>query len=387
MIGLILVAAGSGSRLKSRTPKQFLPLAGIPAYLHSLRTLSPLCQKSVVVVPNEWVDRVGEEVKNISTSEPVIVKSGGATRQQSVLRGFDCLGTEISCVIVHDAARPFVTADLAQRTIQGLSSAAACIPGIEVAETVKSVQDGLVSNTLNRSNLRLIQTPQAFQRAILARAFESASTGNNLITATDEATLVEALGEKVLVIEGDRRNVKITWKEDLQMAIGRDQILDIRVGNGYDFHPFKFGRPLILGGVPISHPKGLDGHSDADALLHACCDAILGASGLPDIGTLFPDDEPKYKGISSLSLLQEVLLQAGKKGYRVGNIDITILAEEPTIKPYVEQIKCNLAQVLQLAPSRVGLKATTMEGKGPIGRGEGLAAQVIVSLIPLESTG
>ena len=354
----------------------------MPIYLHSLRTLSPLCQESVVVVPDEWVDRVGEEVKTITTSEQVMIKSGGATRQQSVLRGFDCLGTGISCVIVHDAARPFVTADLAQRTIRGLSSAAACIPGIEIAETVKSVRSGLVSNTLNRNNLRLIQTPQAFQKSVLARALESASTGNNLTTATDEATLVEALGEEVLVIEGDRRNVKITWKEDREIALAGNRIFDIRVGNGYDFHPFKIGRPLILGGVSIPHAKGLDGHSDADALTHACCDAILGASGLPDIGTLFPDDEPKYKDISSISLLHDVLLQTETRGYRVGNIDITILAEEPTIKPYVEQIKLNLAQVLQLAPSRIGLKATTMEGKGPIGRGEGLAAQVIVSLIP-----
>lgn len=382
MIGLILVAAGLGSRLTSGTPKQFLPLAGMPIYLHSLRTLSPLCQESVVVVPDEWVDRVGEEVKTITTSEQVMIKSGGATRQQSVLRGFDCLGTGISCVIVHDAARPFVTADLAQRTIRGLSSAAACIPGIEIAETVKSVRSGLVSNTLNRNNLRLIQTPQAFQKSVLARALESASTGNNLTTATDEATLVEALGEEVLVIEGDRRNVKITWKEDREIALAGNRVFDIRVGNGYDFHPFKIGRPLILGGVSIPHAKGLDGHSDADALIHACCDAILGASGLPDIGTLFPDDEPKYKDISSISLLHDVLLQTETRGYRVGNIDITILAEEPTIKPYVEQIKLNLAQVLQLAPSRIGLKATTMEGKGPIGRGEGLAAQVIVSLIP-----
>ena len=382
MIGLILVAAGLGSRLKSGTPKQFQSLAGVPTYLHSLRTLSPLCQESVVVVPDEWVDRVSEEVKTISASESIIVRSGGTTRQQSVLRGFDCLDTRISRVIVHDAARPFVTADLAQRTILGLSAAAACIPGINVAETVKSVQSGLVSNTLNRSNLRLIQTPQAFQKSVLARAFESASTGENLTKATDAATLVEALGEKVLVIEGDRRNVKITWKEDWEMAVEKDRIFDIRVGNGYDFHVFKVGRPLILGGVAIPHTKGLDGHSDADALLHACCDAILGASGLPDIGTLFPDDDPKYKDISSRSLLHDVLIQTGEKGYRVGNIDITILAEEPTMKPYVEQIKLNLAQVLQLAPSRVGLKATTMEGKGPIGRGEGLAAQVIVSLIP-----
>ena len=143
------------------------------------------------------------------------------------------------------------------------------------------------------------------------------------------------------------------------MAVEKDRIFDIRVGNGYDFHVFKVGRPLILGGVAIPHTKGLDGHSDADALLHACCDAILGASGLPDIGTLFPDDDPKYKDISSLSLLHDVLIQTGEKGYRVGNIDITILAEEPTMKPYVEQIKLNLAQVLQLAPSRVCLLFTS----------------------------
>lgn len=157
-----------------------------------------------------------------------------------------------------------------------------------------------------------------------------------------------------------------------------------RVGMGYDVHKLVTGRKLILGGVEIQHDLGLLGHSDADVLLHAIKDAILGAAALGDIGRHFPDTDEAYKGISSMVLLSKVKDLILKEGYKVNNIDATIAAQQPKIAPYIKAMNENIAQTLKIEVSQVNVKATTTEGLGFVGNKEGIAAYAIVSLIKID---
>lgn len=389
MIGLILAAAGSGSRFGIDTPKQFLRIGKTPVYLLAFASFSSRVSETVIVVPSAWCASVRREVESSLSEFPVRVVEGGTRRQDSVYRGLLALKDEMDMVLVHDAARPFVSGRLVDRVIQKTRVGGACVPAVPVSDTIKEVELDQVSRTLERTRLRHIQTPQGFHRILLLRAFEKAGREN--FDATDEASLVENLGEKVYTVEGEPSNRKINWKEDLEensegliaKEAERDQPAvkpSTRIGCGFDFHSFETGRPLILGGVAIPHPQGLAGHSDADVLLHAVCDALLGAAGLPDIGAHFPDTDPQYRGVSSLVLLEKVFDLIRQKGLAVVNIDLVIVAEDPRIGPYVSAIRSNLCRILDLSATEVGIKATTMEGKGAIGRGEGVAVQATALL-------
>ena len=376
MTGLILAAAGSGARLESSIPKQFLELHGKPIYLFALETIAELCEEIAVVVPPDWVAQVRKEQSELNLHERVQVVKGGSSRQESVSLGLQALSPRVSRILVHDAARPFVTRSLVRRVLAGLEHEAACVPVLPIAETVKEVDGPRVLRTLERSRLRLTQTPQAFDREVLERALIQAKRDKT--PATDEATLVERTGAKVYTVAGEPENIKITWKQDMRRLESRQ--VDLRVGTGFDFHRFGPDRPLLLGGVVIPHGRGLEGHSDADVILHALSDALLGAAGLHDIGSHFPDNDPEYKNLSSLVLLEEVYAMVQNQGLRVTNLDITLIAEEPRLSPHIGPIKDNLARVLHLQRSRIGVKATTMEQSGPIGRAEGIAAQAVVLL-------
>ena len=378
MTGLILAAAGSGARFESSIPKQFLEFHGKPIYLFALETIGKLCQEIAVVVPPDWVGQVRKEQSELNLHGRVQVVKGGSSRQESVALGLQALSPGVTRVLVHDAVRPFVTRSLVGRVLAGLEHEAACVPVLPIAETVKEVDGPRVLRTLERSRLRLTQTPQAFDREVLEKALIQAA--RDKAVATDEATLVERTGAKVYTVAGEHENIKITWKQDMRRLESRQ--MDFRVGIGFDFHRFGPDRPLLLGGVVIPHQQGLEGHSDADVILHALSDAILGAAGLPDIGSHFPDDDPEYKDLSSIVLLEEVYGMVQNQGLRVSNLDITLIAEEPRLNPHIDPIKANLARVLHLQRSRIGVKATTMEQSGPIGRAEGIAAQAVVLLGP-----
>jgi len=248
-----------------------------------------------------------------------------------------------------------------------------------------------VQRTVDREGLWAVQTPQVFRMKTLFDAHIAARDQG--WAGTDEASLVERFGEELVhLVLGAPDNFKVTRPDDLRLAeavlsarqrgaMAQTDIGHTRVGFGYDIHPLVAGRRLMLGGVEIPSPRGLDGHSDADVLLHALCDALLGAAGLPDIGNLFPNTDPAYKGISSLELLRQVSEHVGAAGYKVGNVDLTLIAEAPKIAPHTPQMRALIAQTLHIEPARVGIKATTNEGLGSLGRGEGIAAHAVAAII------
>ncbi len=320
------------------------------------------------------------------------IVSGGQTRQASVAIGLFALGGKPDdIVLVHDGARPLVTPSVIDRCLAGVREHGSAVAALPVADTLKSVGEGqTVQRTVDREGLWAVQTPQCFRLDALFSAH--AEAGDAGWAGTDEASLVEKFGgDPVRLVLGDPANFKITRPEDLRLAeavlAARSAPTPLpplpplpRIGFGYDIHPLIAGRRLFLGGVEIPSPRGLDGHSDADVLLHALCDALLGAAGLPDIGHLFPNTDPAYKDVSSLRLLREVAQCLAASGYRVGNVDMTLIAEAPKITPYVDAMRALIAEALGLPPALVGIKATTNEGLGSLGRGEGIAAHAVALL-------
>jgi len=309
---------------------------------------------------------------------------GGARRQDSVAAGLAEVG-DAEIVVVHDGARPFAAASLFAAVVRAVADGAdAAIVAVPLTDTLKRVSNGRVVETLDRSAFALAQTPQAFRRTALGIALATAAERGS--TVTDEATLVEELGGSVVVVPSVASNLKLTIPEDLTVAeaIARDrrpvrQPL-VRTGIGYDVHRLVSGRRLVLGGVEIPFDRGLDGHSDADALLHAIADALLGAAALGDIGAHFPPSDPAFKDADSLLLLAAVGGLLSAAGYDVVNVDATVIAEVPRLMPYVEGMRAAIAGALSLAVDRVGVKATTNEGMGFPGRGEGIAALAVATV-------
>jgi 2-C-methyl-D-erythritol 2,4-cyclodiphosphate synthase len=288
-------------------------------------------------------------------------------------------------VVVHDAVRPFVSQELLEQVIEAAVVHGAAVAGVGVAETIKEVQNGHVIQTLERSRLWSIQTPQAFRRSLLLEAHQNRPED---LKATDDAMLVEYLGHEVRVVAGDSYNLKITTPEDLVRAewlLRREEGNEMkaqrmRVGQGVDVHALVEGRKLILGGVHIPFDRGLAGHSDADVLTHAIVDALLGAAGCGDIGRLFPDTDVHYKNIFSLILLEQVRDLLIDRGAKIHNIDAVVMAQKPRLAPHIPTMTDTLARSLRLAPDCVSLKATTTEGLGFAGREEGIMAQAVALL-------
>ena len=315
---------------------------------------------------------------------PITVVAGGARRQDSVANAFAKTSKDSDIILIHDAARPFVTRDVIDRAIDGAKQHGAVVAAMGVRDTVKQAGDAstdgarLIRATIPRDSIFLAQTPQAFRRDVLARALDEGQG----VDATDEAMLVERLGVPVHVVEGDARNIKITTPEDLAAAKDRSEGDGfsrrlIRIGNGYDLHRLVAGRPLILAGVTIPFELGLDGHSDADIVCHAVTDAILGAAGAGDIGRMFPDTDPKWKGANSIELLKGAVATIRDAGYAVSNVDVTVIAQKPKLLPYLDAMRVNLAAALGIDAGAVSVKGKTNENVDSMGRGESMACHAV----------
>jgi 2-C-methyl-D-erythritol 4-phosphate cytidylyltransferase/2-C-methyl-D-erythritol 2,4-cyclodiphosphate synthase len=376
----VVVAAGRSTRLGGTLPKQFLELGGRTVLERAVEAIAhrPGVDGVVVVLSAAEVDGPrGEQAGGWPGVERVV--AGGATRADSVRCGIDAAG-DPEFVLVHDAARPFASPGLVDAVIEATRRHGAAVPLLEVPDTVKSVDGFRVTGTVPRERLRLAQTPQGARTAWLRRALDRARRAG--ATITDEASALESDGRVVAGVAGESANRKITTAADLLDArrgveAGR---VALRVGTGFDVHRVDPGRPLVLGGVRFAEGPGLAGHSDADVVLHAAMDALLGAAGLADIGAHFPPDDPAYAGAHSRELAGRVAAMLEERGWRIVNLDLTVLAEAPRIRARVETMRASIAACLQTEPARIGLKATTLEGLGALGRREGMACQAVALL-------
>ncbi|MGH9219575.1 MAG: 2-C-methyl-D-erythritol 4-phosphate cytidylyltransferase [Vicinamibacterales bacterium] len=388
----IIAAGGRGVRLGADRPKQFVEIGGRSILQMSIEALgaSGQIKDIVVALPEEHLHQ-SISLTRFSGSSWISFVAGGARRQDSVANAFARTSAKTDVVVIHDAARPFVTADLIARTVAAAQAHGAAIAAIPVRDTVKQAgdpeRDGSrpIRATIPRDTVFLAQTPQAFRRDVLARALAEGHS----IDATDEAMLVERLGLPVHVVEGDPRNIKITTPEDLaaasafalRAAADKRSPSILRIGNGYDLHKLAEGRPLILAGVKIPFELGLSGHSDADIVCHAVTDAVLGAASMGDIGRLFPDTDPKWKGADSIALLKGAMGLVRHGGYRVSNVDVTVIAQQPKLLPYLDQMRSNLAAALGVEAGAVSIKGKTNEGVDSMGRGESMAAHAVALLV------
>jgi 2-C-methyl-D-erythritol 4-phosphate cytidylyltransferase/2-C-methyl-D-erythritol 2,4-cyclodiphosphate synthase len=378
----VLVAAGRGTRVGGDVPKQFRKLAGRPVYAHALGAFlaHPMIGRIVLVAPAADVGRITDDIGE--TARPVTVVAGGATRQASVAAALAALPAGLAddtLVLIHDAARPLVSADLITAGIAAGLAHGAAVPGTSLTDTVKLVAgDGRITGTPERASLRAVQTPQVFRLDLIRRAHAAATGRDN----PDDAALVEALGHPVTVFEGDPGNLKLTVEADFSVA---EQRLtggpgSVRTGVGFDVHRYRPGDHVMLGGVRIAHDRGLDGHSDADVVLHALTDAILGCLADGDIGQHFSPKDARWRGAASSLFLADAVRRLANRGGRVLHLDVMVLAEAPRIGPHREAMRQRIAEIAGIAPGRVGIKATTMEAMGFVGRGEGAAALATATL-------
>jgi len=365
-----------------------VPLHGSPLLLYPLRVLqsAPEIETIVVAVPAGAVDTMRALARDDGLTKVAIVVEGGADRQASVARGLAALPPGPDIILVHDGVRPFLTPSLVTDVVNAAAEHGCATAGLHVADTIKHGQDGWVRSTIDRSDLYRIQTPQAFRRDVIEMAHREAIRDG--FSGTDDAALVERLGHPVRLVSGTPLNLKVTVREDWEMAeaILRERGSDddapvaLRVGIGYDAHRFALNRRLILGGIDIPAPRGLTGHSDADVVIHAVMDALLGAAGGGDIGHLFPPDDPAYRNASSLDLMRRLRDFLAGRGWQAGHVDVMILAEAPRLAPYFPTMRAAMAEALGISTSSVNVKATTMEGLGAIGREDGVAAHAVASL-------
>jgi 2-C-methyl-D-erythritol 4-phosphate cytidylyltransferase/2-C-methyl-D-erythritol 2,4-cyclodiphosphate synthase len=372
-IAALLVGAGSGTRFGAETPKQFLPLGGRPVLRHAAETLVEHVEMLQPVGDKAPIEAALEGLRHLP---PV---PGGATRQQSVHAGLEALGADApDVVLVHDAARPLIPRDTIPALLAALEHAPGAIPAIPVADTLKRVVDGVITATAPRDGLYRAQTPQAFRFPVLLAAHRAGTAG----AATDDASLLEAAGLTVAIVPGSEDNIKLTWPEDLR-RLERAMFggLIPRVGTGFDVHVLEAGRKLVLCGVPIEHDKGLAGHSDADVGIHALCDAIYGALAEGDIGRHFPPTESAWKDADSARFLRHAAGRIAARQGMLANADVTLICERPKIAPHAGAMTARLAAILGVDPARISVKATTTERLGFTGRGEGIAAQAVATIL------
>lgn len=383
-IWTILLAAGQSSRLSSlKGKKQFFLWKDRPLFWHSAETFSriPQIKGIVFVFPPEDHQSIKLQLSQLYQDNHLGLKyltvSGGKTRQDSAFKALQCLPKECTHVLIHDAARPFCSPELLQRIVCFLKKGEqAVIPGIPVTDTIKQVTKEKVV-TLQRGDLFAVQTPQGFQKDIIIKAHDQAREKNFL--GTDDASLVENYGKKITLIDGEEKNLKITNSMDIEALLPNSHSKDFITGFGYDVHRFGQGKPLKLGGIPITNGPNVVAHSDGDVLLHAVIDALLGCLGQGDIGDFFPDTDDRYQGISSGILLAETLNIASKESLVIDHLDITIICQNPKLSPWKKQIKKNLLGLLELTSDQLSLKATTEEGLGFTGENRGIKAIALVS--------
>jgi len=405
----IIAAGGRGLRFGGGSPKQLVEVGGRAILERSVAAFlaHPAVNEVVVALPQSLTDAPPPYLRG--AGKPLRIVSGGARRQDSVANAFRAADAASDVIVIHDAARPFASADLIARTIAAAAESGAAVAAVQACDTVKRTDDGAadpgryVRETIARETIYLAQTPQAFRRDVLDDALAQT------VDATDEATLAERAGHAVRIVEGEASNLKITTRADLVLAeaiarsaeafglhpvesVGRGQRLESperegfsraapartgRAGIGYDLHRLVEGRPLVLGGVTIPFDRGLAGHSDADALCHAITDAVLGAAGAGDIGRHFPDTDPTWKGASSVDLLRRAVEVVRDRGYEIGNVDASVIAERPKLLPYIDAMTANVAAALGISVDRVSIKGKTNEGIGELGRSEAIAVHAI----------
>lgn len=378
----LVVAAGQGSRFGGPLPKQYLPLGSSNVLRHAIAVLAAHPRITNVLVAIRPEDRAlfDTTVLGLRVAPPI---AGGPTRQDSVRFGLEALAVhQPERVLIHDGARPFPDPGLVDRVIDGLDRGAAAIPCLPLRDTIKRAERGTIRETIDRSALWRAQTPQGFRfDAILAA--HRAAVGRAL---TDDAAVAEAAGLAPLIVEGSEDNLKVTTPEDLAAAerLLAGRLGDVRVGQGFDVHPFAPGDHLWICGVEIPHNMSLAGHSDADVGLHALTDAVLGAIGAGDIGMHFPPSDPRWRGAASGQFLRHAADLVRARGGAVAAVDITIICERPKIGPHRAAMVERLATLLGIAPGRVSVKATTTEKLGFTGRAEGIAAQAVATVrLPL----
>jgi 2-C-methyl-D-erythritol 4-phosphate cytidylyltransferase/2-C-methyl-D-erythritol 2,4-cyclodiphosphate synthase len=371
-IAAVVVAAGQGLRAGQPLPKQFARWRGKPVVTHSVEALIAAgCAPIVVVIP-DGAEQIAEAA--LAGIANLRLIPGGATRQQSVQIGLDALAVDApKYVLIHDAARPVVPQAVIARLIAALEVQQAAIPVLPLIDSLAQERDGIMAATADRGILRRVQTPQAFHYpAILAahRAWQGVAS------AGDDAQVAQAAGIVIAMIEGDEALQKLTYPSDFSSDLPA-----FRVGSGYDVHRLGEGEELWLCGIRLEHSQGLVGHSDADVAIHALVDALLGAIGAGDIGQHFPPSDPRWRGVASSQFLSHAASLVSEAGYRIGNVDVTIICEAPKIGPHRDAMCARLADLLGIDSAMVSVKATTTEKLGFTGRGEGIAAQAIATLI------
>lgn len=385
----VMLVAAAGSSTRMGCPKQSIPLCGEPVLLRTLRALEAADRVQAIVLVTREADV--EEFRRLAQAAGIgklyAVVPGGADRQQSVERGLAALPPDTGWIGIHDGARPLVSPALVNAVIEAAQKTGAAAAAVPVWDTLKRTDDdGRVTATVERKNTWRVQTPQVFDYRRYKQAMVAAQAAGQAYT--DDCQLMEAAGVPVQLIRGEETNLKLTVPEDVVLATAilrqrEGESTSMRIGHGYDVHRLVEGRPLILGGVPIPYTQGLLGHSDADVLTHAIMDALLGAAALGDIGGLFPDTDPAYAGADSVKLLEQVIVRLRETGYVPVNVDATVLAQQPKLKPHIGAMRQKLAEVCGLPPTAVSVKATTEEGLGFTGAMEGIAAHAVCLIRPV----
>ncbi|MDZ4274936.1 MAG: bifunctional 2-C-methyl-D-erythritol 4-phosphate cytidylyltransferase/2-C-methyl-D-erythritol 2,4-cyclodiphosphate synthase [Erythrobacter sp.] len=371
----IVVAAGKGLRVGGDTPKQFRIWRGKPLLRHSVEALRSAGADPLVVVIA--ADALADAAEALGGVDGVQFVTGGATRQDSVRNGLEALADAApQRVLIHDAARPDLPHEVIARLLAALDNQTGAIPVLPVVDSLAVAGDsGLMAGKAERESLRRVQTPQAFRFADILAAHR-AWTG--VTNAGDDAQVMTDSSGSVALVDGDERLRKITFAEDF---VDTDAAPAFRIGQGYDVHRLEVGEDLWLCGVQIPHDKGLSGHSDADVALHAITDAVLGAIGAGDIGTHFPPSDPQWAGARSARFLEHAVNLARDAGYKIGNVDLTLICEAPKIGPHRTAMRSAVAEIMGASEIAISIKATTTERLGFTGRGEGIAAQAIVLMI------
>jgi 2-C-methyl-D-erythritol 4-phosphate cytidylyltransferase/2-C-methyl-D-erythritol 2,4-cyclodiphosphate synthase len=371
----VIVAAGQGTRAGGALPKQFAMWRGKPLVRHSVETFARLGARPIVVAIPEGAEALAAEA--LAGIDALQFLPGGATRQQSVRAALEALAeTAPARVLIHDAARPDLPASVVERLLHAIEDRSGAIPVLPVVDSMATASAGMMVAQVDREDLRRVQTPQAFRFGEILAAHR---TWAGEPIAGDDAQVARAAGLEVAMVDGDERLRKLTFAADFRTGPAM-----VRIGTGYDVHRLAAGEELWLCGVRIEHDKGLAGHSDADVGLHAVVDAILGACAQGDIGQHFPPSDPRWKDAPSEKFIAHAAELADKAGYRVGNVDVTLICEEPRIAPHREAMRRKLAALLGVDLLQVSVKATTTERLGFAGRGEGIAAQAVATLVSRE---
>jgi len=382
-VAAVIVAAGRGTRAGGDLAKQFRPIGGESMLRRALSMFVEHGEVSLVqpVIRQEDLDLYRRQTAELHVLLPAVF--GGSTRQNSVRAGLEALeARKPDIVLIHDAARPFASAALVSRAIVAACKTGAAIPALPVTDTVKTVDAaGLVDRTLDRTSLRLVQTPQGFAFSALLDAHRRAAAEGRA-DFTDDAALAEWAGLKVSVFPGDPGNIKITDEGDFARAeaLQSAALGDVRTGTGIDVHAFGPGDHVMLGGIRIAHDRALIGHSDADVALHALTDAILGALAEGDIGAHFPPSDPQWRNASSDRFLAFAVERVKARGGRIAHLDLTLVCEAPRVGPHRDAMRAKIATLASLALERVAVKATTSEKLGFTGRGEGIAAYATATI-------